>query len=537
MNTPRRYLFALLGAATLLFVSSCQTSSSSPSAPSTPPLNVSSVAQEITNGVGLVKTTVTEGTKGPMFVFEEVHTSRLGQLQIAVMLLRLHDRYGLKKIALEGSIWSGNHLDGGWYQNSGTKQDREDSAVPMVAAGEISSSELMAILFPDVEVYGVEDASQYGQELKVKGNPEVGYLVSIAEKGLSSSDIQKVNLLVRPKKEKEALEYVLMSDPWTKQQYKSLRDSSNVSAEGTIERLRGIQAKARELGLQIRSQDAQEMENEIHFFETASQRSVTMVNNALQLPGAVTGAPEAMIIGAAHSGKVTELLKQRNVSFALIQPVDLKTEQGSMSGDDYERKTNGGWARNDAGSLGHVLNLHRKPPPVIGRIAGHSYASMQLAGILLAKSARTGGKFPDNVWGQLSALPDIRIDKNSITRDGYDVIFRAWLKQDDGREKEVWARLGSVSQLAGHGGGNGGNRDHGRKTSNDEPSDDKKNRQSDHREDSTSSETLERKLIDATEELKAENAGRKGVVKLGADVLAAFGSTRAEVIGTPHISS
>ena len=162
---------------------------------------------------------------------------------------------------------------------------------------------------------------------------------------------------------------------------------------------------------------------------------------------------------------------------------------------------------------------------------------MQLAGILLAKSARTGGKFPDNVWGQLSALPDIRIDKNSITRDGYDVIFRAWLKQDDGREKEVWARLGSVSQLAGHGGGNGGNRDHGRKTSNDEPSDDKKNRQSDHREDSTSSETLERKLIDATEELKAENAGRKGVVKLGADVLAAFGSTRAEVIGTPHISS
>jgi hypothetical protein len=83
------------------------------------------------------------------------------------------------------------------------------------------------------------------------------------------------------------------------------------------------------------------MENEIHFFETASQRSVTMVNNALQLPGTIAGAPEAMIIGAAHSAKVTELLKQRNVSFALIQPVDLKTDQGSMSGNDYERKTNG----------------------------------------------------------------------------------------------------------------------------------------------------------------------------------------------------
>jgi len=71
------------------------------------------------------------------------------------------------------------------------------------------------------------------------------------------------------------------------------------------------------------------------------------------------------------------------------------------------------------------------------------------AGMLLAQSARGGGPFPDNVLPQLSSLPGLRIDKDSISRQGYDVIYRAWLKQDDGQEKEVWARVGTVSHPGG----------------------------------------------------------------------------------------
>jgi hypothetical protein len=96
---------------------------------------------------------------------------------------------------------------------------------------------------------------------------------------------------------------------------------------------------------------------------------------------------------------------------------------------------------------------------------------MNLSGLLLARAASSGGPFPDNVWPQISNLPGLRIDKDSITRDGHDVIFRGWLKQDDSSEKEVWARVGTRPSGV------------------------------------VEADTLEGKLIAASEELKAASGG------------------------------
>lgn len=446
MENRRRIACLMLALSALLVAAGCE-SSSAPSPPKPSALDMAPIAEEVAKGVGIVQKTSVAGTKGPIFVFEEVHTSRIGQIQIATMLLRLHDKYGLKKIALEGAIWSGHPLRTGWYQTAAggqAKTEKEDLAVRMIADGEISSSELMGMLFPDVEVYGIEDANQYAQDLNIKSSPEIAYLLAIAERKLSPNDIQQINVLLTRKKEKQALDYMLTSDPWVKQQYESFKASTNVSSEQLIERLREIQAKADQVGAKIRPEAARDMESEIHFYETASQRSGTMVSNALQLPGSAE-APEAMIIGAAHADKVTTLLTQENVPFSLIQPENLDSKVGSMSVDEYERKVKGQWAANLPGTLGHVLNVQRKPPPVVERTTGHSYASMQLASILIARAARQGGNFPDNIWNQISQLPDLKIDRNSITRIGYDVVFRAWLKQDDDREKEVWARVGTIA--------------------------------------------------------------------------------------------
>jgi hypothetical protein len=426
----------------LLAALGCESSSPAPK------VNASAAARAISDGVGVVQKTSDNGSKGPVFVFEEVHTSRIGQLQIAIMLLRLHDKYGLKRIGLEGGIWSGRPLDSTWYQNvdgSGAKSEKEDVAVRMVAQGEISSSELMAMLFPDVEVYGVEDVGQYGQTPNTKGSPEVEYLLAISEKSLSSSDLHKVEALLKQKKNDQAFEYMLTADPWVKEQYDSLRKSSNVSSEQLVGRLRGIQDKARQVGARISPQAEQDMASEIQFLTTASARSNTMVQNTLRIPGATGGVAVAMIVGAAHADRVAELLTQQGASFAVIRPVDLDSKVGSMTAEEYERKAGGKWARNNPGTLGHVLNSHRKPPPIVERTTGQSYASMQLASVLLARGARSGGPFPDDVWPQLANLPGLRVDRKSITKDGYDVIFRAWLKQDDGGEKEVWARVGTVS--------------------------------------------------------------------------------------------
>ncbi len=512
----------------------------SPAVAPAPPLDTVAVAQEIASGVGSVQKTSPTGTKGPVFVFEEVHTSRVGQLQIAAMLLRLHDRHSVKNIGLEGAIWSGNPIESGWFQstdadNGQARGEKEDLAVRMVADGEISSSELITMLFSDARVYGIEDASQYGQNLDVKGSPEIEYLLAIAQTSLSETDARQIERLLRLKKKSKALEYMLTADPWVKQQYEDLKNSGTTSSERLIERLRGVQTKAGAVGARISSQAQQDMENEIRYFETASHRSATMVDNVLQLPGAA-GLPVAMIVGAAHSDKVTELLAQKGVSFALIRPVDFDPKYGSLSVAEYERKNSGKWARNSPGTLGYVLNSHHKPPPVIARATGHSYASMNLAGILIARAARSGGSFPDDVWPRVSNLPGLRIDKNSIFHDGHDVVFRAWLKQDDGSEKEVWARVGSRTangkqpgtleekliqaseQFKGAGGGGkdgkGGGR--GDKNGGDEPPG---------------------KRGEPSSGVPGDiKRGKETISRIGTDTLVAFGSNREEVMRVGRIS-
>ena len=96
-------------------------------------------------------------------------------------------------------------------------------------------------------------------------------------------------------------------------------------------------------------------------------------------------------------------------------------------------------------SEGDVSRAPHRPPPVIETPSGNSYASMNLAGIIIARVARAGGaSFPDDVMQQISGSPGLRVDQNSISRDGRDVVFHAWLKQDDGSEKSVWTRVGTT---------------------------------------------------------------------------------------------
>lgn len=496
---------------------------------------VTASAQTVSAGVGVVKKSSNEGTRGPVYVFEEVHTSRIGQLQIATMLLRLHDKYGLKNIGLEGGIWSGHALKADWYRNLGgaaTKDEAEDVAVQLVAQGEFSSSELMAMLFPDIHVFGLEDALQYQESTKFKGSPELGYLLAISEKSISEGDMIKVETLLKEKNTEKALDLMLNADPWVKAQYDSLKASSTLSSEQMANRLRGIQDKARRVGASVSPQVAQDLASELHFFTTASARSDTMVKNTIQVADDHGGFPAAMIVGAAHADRVVSLLTQKGVSFALIRPIDLDSKEASMTTAEYERKVEGKWARNRPGTLGHVLNSQRKPPPVVERVTGQSYASMQYASLILARRARSGGSFPGDVLLQLAALPGFRIDKQSLEKDGNDVIFHAWLMQDDGREKQVWARVGTVpftgtqtleqklkNAIQTLKGGGGGGKDGGggvHKT---------------HSDDEELPEGPDSRLAN-----DIEHDGTT-ITRVGIDALAVFGSSREEVRKIGEIST
>ena len=166
-------------------------------------LNLISAAQNVVKRVGTVGKVRDRDTSNQVFVVEEYHTSRVGQIQIAIMLNRLYSQYGLRCIGLEGFTKTGAALDASWFHRAGgpnAQQAREDVAVRMLAEGEINAAEFMTLIYQDYTIFGVEKQSEYGVSLNIETSPRMMYLISIAEKSLSQSQIREVNKLVKKKK-------------------------------------------------------------------------------------------------------------------------------------------------------------------------------------------------------------------------------------------------------------------------------------------------------------------------------------------------
>ena len=163
-----------------------------------------------------------------------------------------------------------------------------------------------------------------------------------------------------------------------------------------------------------------------------------------------------MIIGAGHTELVLKLLNEGGMSYAQITPRALNPSYGNLTEEAFERKNQLKWARISLGTLGSLLNK-KKPQPVVERPTAKSYASMYLASVLLGEVTsevdpsqdRTAGFLgylkDHQAWNQLNDLPEFRLDEESITRDENDIIFRAWLKDTNNEEEEVWARVGKLN--------------------------------------------------------------------------------------------
>jgi hypothetical protein len=407
------------------------------------------IAQAIADGVGTLQEADAKGDKGSVIVFEEYHTSRVGQLQGAVMLVRLHDLYGMRTVGLEGYVQSAHAMNATRFQAMGgpeAKEKREEVAVRMLAEGEISQAEFMALVFPDVAVRGLEKAAEYQVKPQGEGSPAAMYLLGIAEKSLTQSDIQKVNGLAQENKNKEALEYMMNADPWVREQFAAMKDPGQ-SVGQLAARLRAIRDKAKELGVEVEAGARQEMDSTLAFFEMAEKRSATMVGEVAELAGAAPGTVIAMVIGAGHSEQVTKLLRERGLSYALVRPVAFDPEYANLTTEQFERKNEGKWARTSPGTLGRLLNGQRKPPPTIERGTSDSYASALFAAQVLAEAVRDGKSIPEDVKGQLNDLPGARMDWDSVkVIEGVDVVFSMRLQSVAGTEMQVWMRGGTVTR-------------------------------------------------------------------------------------------
>ena len=78
--------------------------------------SVKELATRVSTGLGKVSQTY-EGHKGQVIIFEERHNSIATQIEIAHMLLRLHQKYSMKYVGLEGAFSADGRLQSKWADN------------------------------------------------------------------------------------------------------------------------------------------------------------------------------------------------------------------------------------------------------------------------------------------------------------------------------------------------------------------------------------------------------------------------------------
>jgi hypothetical protein len=426
--------------------------------PPTPtlPITVKLIVDDIAAEVGKV-TRVIEGDPNRIIIaFEETHNSPAGQIEIAIMLNRLYERYDLRYIGLEGHFATDGNLDAAWFDPSFVAgqpiREREDVIVQLLEDGEISSSETMALIYADVSVTGVEDASEYNYEPPDEAwSAHTWHLFQIAALGMTQSEITKFNELVGDEKIMDAIEFAINTDEWTSEKYTLIQDETIIiSAEEWLQIIDDIAAKATEVGAGVSADDKASLQALRRFFEVASNRSRTMVDYTLDLLQQSPGAPVAMIIGAAHTDLVAQLFANEGMSFAVIRGNSLEEnrEEGDLHYQAYGRKSDS-QSVDSVGTLGALLDGRKKPRPVIGEIWLQSKANIYLLVDLLARAAADGEMPPfTDALSDLPPLEGVTLNKDSIQMEGGDVIFSVEALDQNGNWVTIWVRARASRERA-----------------------------------------------------------------------------------------
>ena len=411
-----------------------------------------SAARDAARGVAEVKEVRTHGSQGPVFVFDEFHHARVGQIQIAIALLRLRQHQNLRSIGLEAFYPPGRLLDVRWFHRLGgpaAQAARRDVALRLLAEGEISAVEFMALAFPDVNVYGIEKQSEYEFFPKTRENPLVGYLREIVYARFTKTDHAQVRKLMTAGKRKEALRYVMRRDPWIKHSFDRVM-SGKLTVRETLRLGETIRQRARNLGVKINPRLAKDMNKMLRFYRVAHKRSVTMTESAIVLIERAKGKPIAINVGSAHTAFILKALHQRDVAYVHLRPRAFSRvfgKAGNLTLAQWGRKLRGKWARNRRGTLGRLLNGVRKPRPILLTASGRSYASLYLSSMLLAEAARAGA-IPTSLLDRLVVFPELKFDRGSLRRSSGDVVFRAKARTTAGAWREIWARVGYIGRPA-----------------------------------------------------------------------------------------
>lgn len=453
--------------------------------------DVESLSKAASEGVGVLGR-VSNGTQGaPIVILEEKHDSRVGQIQHAITLVRLHDQYGLKHIALEGYLKEDLEIKTDWFVNAAQGLDqaaRVRVAVRFLREGEISGAEFMKLVYEDVFLHPIETKSEYSVELDDEAaRAPILYLLKIAQQSLREEHVPtlkqlqeeieslKKNKEAQEKKVKEMFEYILSIDPWAQAKAKVLQDTVATrirSGEYYLTLAEEIVNRAKELYVELEPDDMKAMDRYLAFWRGRSAASKTMVLSVGEIADLQDVLVVAMTTGAAHTDSMCNMLKAANRPFAVVMPLSFETREeiGDLTWDMLKRKYDGASVysegfmkklfdafQSSAGKESQDFKQgFKKPKPVLPEPWFQAKAELYLYTERIARyilgplNPPGGGKPPygfsdDAFKGRWVSVDPNRITIISDTKDGKGraVLFPVVLNPND-REKctEIWVKAG-----------------------------------------------------------------------------------------------
>jgi len=424
----RRYWLQWAGSAALAVVlTGCSLSSDSPRSEPACIRDKTPFSLSADNYADVGKPGDAKGTSRPfVVVLDEQHSSRVGQVEIAIMLNRLYHNANLRHLALEGSVLEKPPPDLTWFTSLPDASLRRAVALRLLRQGEVSAAEFAAMVLPDFQLHPIEHDNEYQVDLSDAATTSYdGYLVAIAATTMTSEQIEQATALLTENRHEDAIRFIVDTNPWTSQRYQLLDRKTPAVTTNEMQKLGAeLEAKAQAVDADV-TDYYEEFQAARRFFDTAAQRSKTMTGKTADLATARVGdcAPIAMNIGAAHTTEVADLFSQRNMSYAVVSPLSLSSGSGhdsDLSTEVYDRKLKQ-QSVDPAGAIGAFLDGRRKPLPSSETDWFKVKAELSYAAVVIARAAAApaAGKPPFNLDRKQLGLgrsdPKIDIDLSTIT--------------------------------------------------------------------------------------------------------------------------
>lgn len=319
-----------------------QVSSGNPRAPA---VDVKTIAEAVSRDIGTVSRSGTGSRGAPILVLEETHTSRPGQLEQAIALVRLHEQFDLRDIALEGYLKERPAITTEWFARAGrglTPTERAAVSAQMLRDAEISAAEFMKLTYDDIVLHPIETLAEHAVELKGEAaSISLTYLLKIAQTSLRESHVPRLQQLQREvesasgtskaEKVKEMLDYILSVDPWTKAKGAAFADTNRLTsttAEKLVAEVEEIEQRARKVGAALDEKDKRAMEENLRFWRGRAAASRTMIAETGRIADRPGVRLVALNIGAAHTDGMAAMLDREKRPYAVIRPLALS---GGMS--------------------------------------------------------------------------------------------------------------------------------------------------------------------------------------------------------------